>query len=265
MDFPPTSPPAPPLAVQRVRHPLRARHLQVLRRTQVSPGFVRLTLGGADLEGFASLGFDDHVKLILPAPGAECAVLPRLQDGRPVFDGPRPVMRDFTPLWFDAAQGTLDLEFALHDTGPASDWARGAQLGQWVGVAGPRGSMVVPVDCDWHVLLGDETALPAIVRRLAELPATTRAIVRLQLRNPQDRRDLASAAALDLAWVDSLADAARALTVPPGSGYVWAAGEHSAMAAVRDALRARPGLDPRHQRVAAYWKRGSADHHEDLA
>ena len=58
-----------PLAVQRVRHPLKGRHVQVVRRTQISPGFVRLTLGGPEMVDFVSLGFDDHFKLMLPAEG----------------------------------------------------------------------------------------------------------------------------------------------------------------------------------------------------
>ena len=86
-----------PLAVQRVRHPLKGRHVQVVRRTQISPGFVRLTLAGPDMAEFVSAGFDDHVKHILPSPGQERASQPQLVDGRPQFSEPRPVLRDYTP------------------------------------------------------------------------------------------------------------------------------------------------------------------------
>lgn len=253
-----------PLSIERVRHPLQARHLQVVRRTEVSPGFVRLTLAGSELAGFASAGFDDHLKLIVPQPGQDRPTLPVIQDGRPVFAGPRPVLRDYTPARFDAATGELDIEVALHDAGPASDWAVGAFVGQWVGIAGPRGSMVVPTGFDWHWLIGDETALPAIARRLAELPAHTRATVRIHVRNPADQRVLTSAAPLDLQWVDSLPAAVEALALPPGAGYIWAAGENADMAAVRTAVMAKPGVDAKRMRIAAYWKRGVADHHEDL-
>ena len=255
---------ADPLAVQRVRHALKGRHVQVVRRTQVSPGFVRLTLAGPDLADFVSAGFDDHVKLILPAPGQERASLPQLVDGRPQFTGPRPVLRDYTPAHSDAAQGSLDIEVALHDAGPASDWAAAVQVGQWAGIAGPRGSLVIPVGFDWHWLLGDETALPAIARRLAELPASAAATVRIQLNNPADQRVLTSAAQVDLQWVSALPATVEALALPPGAGFVWAAGEHSDMAAVRRAMLAKPGVDPKRMRISAYWKRGAADHHEDL-
>ncbi|MBT9512166.1 MAG: siderophore-interacting protein [Acidovorax sp.] len=253
------------LTVERIRHPLQARHLQVVRRTPVSPGFVRLTLSGPELAGFASAGFDDHLKLMLPQPGQERPALPTLQDGRPVFVGPRPVLRDYTPARYDGAAGELDLEVALHDAGPASDWAANAFVGQWVGIAGPRGSLVIPTGFDWHWLIGDETALPAIARRLTELPAHTAATVRIQVRNPADQRVLPSAAQVDLQWVEALPAAVEGLALPPGAGYIWAAGEYSEMAAVRRAVLAKPGVDAKRMRIAAYWKRGVADHHEDLA
>lgn len=76
--------------------------------------------------------------------------------------------------------GELTIEFALHGDGPAANWAAKAVPGSHLVVAGPRGSFVIPKDYDWHLLVGDETALPAVARRLEELPASTRAIVVLQ-------------------------------------------------------------------------------------
>lgn len=184
-------------------------------REQPSPGFVRLTLGGPELEDFVSAGFDDHVKLILPQAGRELPALPVLLDGRPTFvEDERPTLRDYTPLRYDAARQNLIMDFALHDAGPATEWALTAPLGQWVGLAGPRGSLVISANLPWHWLFGDETAMPAIERRLAELPAGSRAVVRVQLRNPADRRQWKSTAQLDCAWVESLADAVQALELP---------------------------------------------------
>ena len=256
---------APAPVVHRVRHPFRARHVQLLSREQPSPGFVRLTLGGPDLEDFVSAGFDDHVKLILPQAGRELPALPVLLDGRPTFvEDERPTLRDYTPLRYDAARQNLIMDFALHDAGPATEWALTAPLGQWVGLAGPRGSLVISANLPWHWLFGDETAMPAIERRLAELPAGSRAVVRVQLRNPADRRQWKSTAQLDCAWVESLADAVQALEFPQDDdGYIWAAGEHSAMAELRR-LRLATGAAPTRMRVASYWKQGQADHHEDL-
>ena len=251
--------------MQRVRHPFRARHVQLLAREQVSPGFIRLTLGGPELEGFVSAGFDDHTKLILPQAGLEKPNLPYMVEGRPQVDGERPTMRDYTPLRFDAASNTLLMDFAVHGTGPAVEWAQSAPIGQWLGLAGPRGSLVISADLQWHWLLGDETAMPAIERRLAELPAGSRAVVRVQAANKADQRAWSSAADLDLAWVDSLADAASSLEIPEGDGFIWAAGENRAMAELRKIIMDKPGANPKRMRIASYWKQGEVAHHEELS
>jgi len=240
--------PATPRRVQRVRHELRRRRLQVQRVEAISPGMRRITLGGAEIEGFVSASFDDHVKVFFDQPGGE------------------PVARDYTPRAHDAAAGTLVIEFSLHGDGPAAAWAMQAEPGQWLTLGGPRGSFIVPTDFDWHLLAGDETALPAIARRLEELPPGTRAIVRLAVPMA-DRRPLPTAAALDLQWCDDLAGLQAAIdgwVLPSGEGYAWCAAEAAAVAALRRTLVEVKGHDRHAIRAAAYWKRGAIAHHENL-
>jgi len=217
--------------VRRVRHELKRRDLEVVRVRTLSPHFRSITFGGAELQGFISASFDDHVKLMLDADGAE------------------PVRRDYTPRHHDAATQELTIEFALHDDGLAAQWAAQAEPGQRATIGGPRGSFIVPTDYAWHLLIGDDSALPAIHRRLEELPAGSRAIVLIQLADPADRRELRSAAALD---------------VPPGEGYAWCAGEAGTVAQLRRLLIDAKGIDRHAMRVAAYWKRGASAHHENL-
>ena len=235
--------------VQRVCHELKRRELQVLRVEAISPHFRSITFGGESLADFVSASFDDHVKFMLDA------------------DGTEPVRRDYTPRHFDAAARELTLEFALHGDGPAALWTAQAAPGQRATIGGPRGSFVVAADHDWHLLVGDETALPAVTRRLEELPPTTKAIVILQVSDPADRRALHSAAALDLQWVadaPSLLAAVRALTLPAGEGYAWCAGEAATTAQLRRILVEDKGHDRRAIRAAAYWKQGAVAHHENL-
>lgn len=234
--------------VERVRHELRRRELQVLRAEQLAPHVRALTFGGAALEGFLSASFDDHVKLILD------------------LGGEAPVMRDYTPRHYDAAAGELTIEFALHGDGPASRWAAAARAGDRATIGGPRGSFIVPVDFDWHLLAGDSSALPAIARRLEELPAG-KPVVAIVQAEAADRRALSSRAALDLRWVDDHARmlaALRSLAFPAGEGYAWCAGEAAEMAALRRVLVDERGHDRHAIRAAAYWKRGASAHHENL-
>lgn len=261
--MPTTDPKAP--VVQRVRHPFRARHVQLLGRETISPGFVRLTVGGSEMEGFISAGFDDHVKVILPQAGMEKPNLPTMVDGRPHIEGERPIMRDYTPLYFDAVANTLQVDFAIHGPGPAAEWARSAPIGQWLGLAGPRGSLLIPEGLQWQWMFGDETSLPAIERRLAELPAGAKVVVRLQLADPADRRVWESAADVDLQWVDSLTGAMESLDIPAGDGFIWGAGEHRMMAGLRKLALAKPGVNPKRMRIASYWKQGETGHHEELS
>lgn len=235
--------------VQRHRHELQRRAVRVAAITPLSPGFVRLRFAAESLRGFVSLSFDDHVKFITTDAAGQVQ------------------MRDYTPRAFDAEAGTLDIEFALHEHGPATDWARRAQVGDLATIAGPRGSMVIDPLHDWHLLACDATGLPALCRRLEELPASTRALVLVDLADARDRRPLACAAPLQVQWVQGSAAwlaALQALQLPPGEGYAWCAGEARAMARAREVLVQHHGLPRESMRVAAYWKQGADSFHERL-
>lgn len=234
--------------VQRVRHELRVRELTVARVETLGEGFVAVTFSGDELADFVSLSFDDHVKLMIPGPDGET------------------VRRDYTPRRFNPAGRELTIEFALHGPGAASDWARQAKPDQRAVVGGPRGSMIVPGDYDWHVLAGDASALPAIHRRLEELPAGVLALVLVQA-GEADRRRFESEARVQAQWVDSADDWLRALAelkLPSGEGFAWCAGEARVMSRAREILVQQHGLPRENTRVSAYWKQGASAFHETL-
>lgn len=236
---------APASRVHRVRHELKRREVQVLRVETLTPHFRSITFHGEALSDFVSDSFDDHVKFMLDAE----------------------TRRDYTPRRFDPAARELTIEFALHGVGPVAEWAAQAAPGQRVAIGGPRGSFVVPLDFDWHLLVGDDSALPAIARRLEELPAGAPVTVVVQVADAADRRRFASAANVDLRWVAADGDllaAVRALQLPAGEGYAWCAGEGAAIAEVRRVLVDEKGHDRHAIRAAAYWKLGAAGHHENL-
>jgi NADPH-dependent ferric siderophore reductase len=264
--------PAHELKLQRVRHNPKFRMLQVARVHVMNPHMLRVTLAGEELAGFQSLSFDDHVKVYFPAPGADRPLRPEAGPSGPAFpEGvPRPVSRDFTPRRHDPKTNELDLEFVLHETGPASDWARQASPGTYLGIGGPRSSMIIPMGFDWHVLIGDETALPAIARRLEELPAHIRVLVIAEVENDSAAVEFQSRAGNQVTWCHRGSDQPggvlmrelRRLSLPGGEGFVWAAGESGVIQEVRSYLCNERGIDKRRIRAASYWKRGSQAVHE---
>src|SRR6185437_1670814 len=150
---------------QMFRHPVVLRTLDVLRVERLTPHMQRVTLGGDELRGFHSVAPDNHVKLFFPNAAGEL-VTPTLGPNGPEYPPgrePSP-MRDYTPRHHDAACNELVVDFVLNGDGPASNWASQAAPGQRIGAGGPRGSFVVASDFDRYMLVGDETALPAIGR-----------------------------------------------------------------------------------------------------
>ncbi|MEX1167460.1 MAG: siderophore-interacting protein [Hydrogenophaga sp.] len=235
--------------IRRVRQEPRRRHVQVLRVEELSPHMRSITFGGDDLAHFASHAFDDHVKIFLPVP-----------------EGSAAIARDYTPRRFDADKRELCIEFALHGDGPAARWARAAQPGDRLTVGGPRGSFILPDDLHWYLLVGDSSSLPAILRRLEELPvsAPVQAIVQM---DASDQRALPQAAQGRLKWVSSAADcreAVQAWKPLSAEGFAWCAGEASEMRELRRLLVEDKGVDRQAVRAAAYWKRGTPSHHEML-
>ena len=259
---------------RRVRHESKLRLLQVRDVSRITPKLVRIVLGGEELRGFVSAAHDDHVKLFFPPPGEERPVLPTPSPNGPIFPegAPRPAARDYTPRRYDAAANTLAIDFVLHGDGPATTWAAQARPGSWIGVGGPRGSFIVPDDFDWYLLIGDETALPAIGRRLEELPAGAHAVVVAEVADAGEEQHFDTRVRLRTHWLhrrgaapgdaSRLNEAVARLSLPAGDGYAWVACEAAVAKMLRRQLIETHGLSKDRVKAAAYWKRGAVAVHE---
>lgn len=246
-----------PHELTRVRREIRRRMLNVATVEALTPRMKRIGFVSDELRDFDSAAPDDHVKLFFPSATGE--------------EAPR---RDFTPRAFDPARGTLVIDFALHEAGPATQWAAQAKVGDPLEIGGPRGSTIVPDDFDWYLLVGDETALPAIGRRAEELrpgvPVTTIAVV----ANEAEIQVFDARAALSSLWVlrseagaddaASLKAALAAHILPPGDGFIWIGAEAAVARSLRDYLITERGHPRAWMKAAGYWKRGQADAHEKL-
>ena len=246
-------------SIHRVTHEIKRRRLDVLRVVDITPRMRRITLGGPELAGFISLGTDDHVKLLFPQNAEQTAALETMVLGGK-NEGPMPEMRDYTPRRYDLETLELDIDFVLHGDGPASTWAEQATPGQFLHIGGPRGSMIVPDIFDSYLLIGDETALPAIARRLEGLAANRKALVVIEVANGAEQQLLESAAQVNVIWVlrdggtDNLLTTVKQLQVPKGNLYAWVATETKVSRQIRRVLLDEHGLDEKLVKAVGYWR-----------
>lgn len=236
---------------------LRFRTVTLTAREWLAPDFVRLRLAGDELRGFDSPGADDHMRLFFPDGPVQTVEEMRAAPSR-----------EYTPLaWGD---DWLDVEFAVHaDAGVAAPWAATAPLGSSIGVGGPRGSAVLTGEPGSWLLAGDETAIPAIRRFAALVPAEAPA--RIVIETVSAGREVDIDAPVDVEWVhrgDAPAGTAliaviEALSTADAVGpdpFVFIAAEQAVVKPGR-ALLERWGVDPAKAVVKGYWKRGEAEYH----
>lgn len=268
-------------------HPIVLRRAEVLHVTDISPNMRRITLTGDDLasgemgEGFQrppfrSDGFDDHVKLVVPpADGA----LPRIgtQEEQRFAWNPEVMSqtRDYTVRAWDPKANTFDVDFVRHPYGLAASWAFRAQPGDTIHFAGPKSCALRNSEVEWHLLVGDETALPAIGRWLEEAPEGTRAHVIVEVPTEDDRQEIPTSADVRIQWLErgdvpagtstQLFDAVRNLTLPDLRVYAWVGGEAMTIAPIRRYLRKDLGLPKEDVEVVGYWRRPKTTSTEQAA
>lgn len=263
------------MAAQRAytTHPLVLRRVTVRRVHEVTPRMRRVVLGGAELAAFtrdgtghpafAAPGFDDHVKLILAADGDVHTALPaQLPHGIEWTPAEHRLTRDYTPRRVDLREGELHLDFVVHGEGPAEAWSASAREGDELWFVGPKSSLRLPERLDWILLIGDETALPAIGRFLDERPLDAAAHVLVTVPDDSARQELALRDGDTIAWVvaepgdaAALDTAVRALPAPAGEGYAWAAAESRALLPVRRYLQRERKLPKDRVNITGYWHR----------
>lgn len=272
--------------------PISVRELEVVAVTDLGPGMRRITLGGDQLgpfrtedgiavPGLRNEGFDDHVKVLVPAPGRDRPALPKQVEGHLDWAAAeeRPIAKDYTPRRWDPEAGELDLDFVRHGTGPAASWAERVQVGDPAWIAGPKSSALLPHDVDWLLIGGDETALPAIGRLLDDLPADARAQVFIEVADAEHELPLRELPGVRVTWLHRdgaaagttglLAAAIEDIDWWPGRVYAWLAGEAGTLKPLRRHLKLDREVPKDCLEVTGYWRRTDAaeaavDEHEHL-
>jgi NADPH-dependent ferric siderophore reductase len=241
--------------------------LTVVSVAQVTPSVRRVTLGGTPA-AVAAAG--PTVNLLVPRVDDPAPSWPQVaKDGRIVWpQGSHGVsLRSYTARRQDAVRGEVEIDFVLHGDGPAAAWAAAAHPGALLGVAGSGSLGERPAG---HLLLvGDETALPAIHRILAAAAPTTRGVALLEVAGAAEEQSLAAPPGVTVRWLHRgesapggntlLADAVAALDRPEGDDvFAWVAAESGVVRTIRADLRGRWGLGRSQHHAIGYWRRGRA-------
>ena len=249
------------------REPPQFRLARVTRRDELTPRLTRLTLQGPGLVGFEPDGPAASLRLLLPRATTGALELPTWNGNEFLYeDGARPPIRTLTPMAVDPAAGQLEVAVVRHGEGPLSAWADAVQEGDEGAVSGPGRGYEVDPGADSFLLAGDESALPAILTVLAELPGGAAARVLVEVAEATDRVELPSPATVQATWI------ARRDGAEPGAGLVdalagepieqgtpvWVAGEAAAVQRIRKLLFDERGLARSQAVIRGYWKLGRA-------
>lgn len=224
--------------------------LEVIRTAKISEHMRRITLGGDALAAFPDDSESAYVKLLFPQGQTQ-----------------RPLLRSYTVRHQRATE--IDVDFVLHQPlGPASSWARNAQPGDRISVAGPGPKKLINHDADWFLLAGDMAALPAISVNLRTLPETAVGYAVIEVPCTADIQKLEHPAKFELHWEINphpdpdgqfLSSKLRALPWLAGRPAVWAACEFNSMRMLRKFFQERGSIPKTHLYLSSYWKLGHSD------
>lgn len=260
-------------------------HLTVQRTERLAPHWIRVTLGGGEIDRFVPMGFDQWLRLFLPIGGEHGLERVPAKANRlfgylrflRIPDGERPVMRNYSVREYRSATAErgaeIDVDFVLHGSaadgtaGPASRWAETCAPGEHVLIIDEGLSFNPARGVERVVLVGDETALPAIASICASLPDGAEGTVIVEVPSPDDAlafRHPTRVAVHTIIREDAVAPGSRALaalrelTLPTAPFHAWISGEQSLAAGGRRLLVDERGVDRHHVSFTGYWRIGTA-------
>jgi len=246
------------------REPPPFRQVAVVGVENPTPRVVRVILDGPELGDLIVAEPAASVRLLLPSPGASEVVIP-IWNGNEFLlpGGQRPTIRTFTPIRGPGSNSELALDIVAHGSGAASDWATAAVVGVRAAVSGPGRGYLSDPDASSFLLIGDETAVPAISQLVAALPSGRAQRIGIEVASPEAIRTLPDRAEALVEWCvlpdgalpgEAQFDYVRTVDLGPGV-RIWAAGEAAAMQRIRRHLFDERGVDRSNTMIRGYWKR----------
>lgn len=246
--------------------------MQVKNRQEITPRYVRITLTAPEFDVIHFISPDDDVRIAIPI---ELDAIPgdlRVQyepEYKAIYpeDAPPYEIKAYTIRRLDPELKELDVEVAIHNQGHGVHWAQNAKPGQEVLVAGAWGSYMYEGDLEHVVLIGDETAMPAIRHWIERLNAPQSATVIAEVLNEDEHLPIHQneGVNVEVHWVyrrdlppgknDVLLNAVKEhITKQPNTLY-WGAGESATLREIRRYLVGELGIHPKATQLGGYWKR----------
>jgi NADPH-dependent ferric siderophore reductase len=248
------------------REPPPFRRVTVTAVADLSPHLRRITFSGDELERLVIEEPAASVRLLVPTRGTNELIMPEWNGNEFLLpDGRRPLIRTFTPRHLRTGPAELDLDVVLHGNDGASGWATGVEVGDPAAISGPGRGYEIDPAADPLLLLGDETAIPAIAQLLEVVSTDIRIVAHIEVARSDARVGLPEHPNATVTWHDlpagappgaELASAIESEDIGPGT-RVWAAGEAAGVQRIRKHLRTRD-IDRTHATVRGYWKVGRA-------
>ncbi|MBB6174654.1 NADPH-dependent ferric siderophore reductase [Nocardiopsis mwathae] len=240
---------------------------RVEKAERITPHMVRVVLGGEGLAAFGTSGpTDSYVKLLFAPPGVD---YPEPLDVEAIrAERPReewPIQRTYTVRAWDPTARLLTIDFVVHgDSGVAGPWAADARPGDLLRFVGPGGAYAPGTDADWHLLAGDEAALPAIAASIELLPAGRTAHAFIEVADAAEEQPLPTEADLRVHWLHrgsrpvgaALVEAVKALEFPAGRVQAFVHGEANAVKELRSYLRVERAIAREDLSISGYWRLG---------
>lgn len=257
--------------------PVRAQHVFVVDRSErPTPHLVRVHLGGPAFDDFVAAGAerlastDRYVKLLMARPGTGLEPPFDLDELRTRFAPEKlPTRRTYTVRSVDHGSRTIAIDFVVHgDEGVAGPWAASARPGDLLSMASPGGAWSPSTDpADRHLLLGDDSAVPAIASALEVMSSDARGLALIEVEAAVDELDLVAPVGVEVRWLhragrtpgELLVETLRAVERPDSRVVVFAHGERGAMKEARVILQDGWGLDRGDLSLSAYWALGRAE------
>ena len=256
-----------------VTHTTGFLRMTLTRRQRITPHMIRLTFTGPELAQFVSKGFDQWFRLAIPVrPHTRFDNLPEKfsMGGYVSFlrlpKETRPVIRNYTVREFRTDPYEMDVDFLAHDEGIAGPWAASAEIGTEVAFI-DQGCGWNPVPAPWHLILADESGLPAAAGILRDMPRDSHGCALIEIPDAADQQEVEPPEGMEVQWVvrepgalpgSAVLPALAQVEIPTPDIYAFTVGEAKVATGARRFLVKERGIDKSRVTFSGYWRVGKA-------